>query len=72
MKNLFFALAFMLMGTFAFANNNVEVEATSIEIETSVTQQTLETTNVLTTVQEDWCADIYVDTETGEIVLVLC
>ena len=26
MKNVFFALAFMLVGTFAFANNSVEAE----------------------------------------------
>ncbi len=35
MKNLFFALAFMLMGTFAFANNitdkNIETIATEVD-----------------------------------------
>ena len=31
MKNVFFALAFMLVGTFAFANNSVETELNSNE-----------------------------------------
>lgn len=70
MKNLFFALAFMLMGTFAFANNNIETEKISIETKTSVPQQSLEAIKTVT-VKEDWCADVYVDTETGEIVLVV-
>ncbi len=38
MKNLFFALAFMLIGTFAFANNNAKEELVEVQ------QQSIETT----------------------------
>ncbi len=52
MKNLFFALAFMLMGTFAFANTsetnledfivtNTEVTATTQAVSEVVTSQTM-------------------------------
>ena len=36
MKNLFFALAFMLVGTFAFANTEIEVPAKSSILENVV------------------------------------
>jgi|GEM_PF-5844341 len=31
MKNVFFALAFLLVGTFAFANNNLEATSENVE-----------------------------------------
>ena len=42
MKNVFFALAFMLVGTFAFANTNESVESLS---KTNVETLTLENSN---------------------------
>ena len=59
MKNLFFALAFMLVGTFAFANNTNENTVVLNETEMVMSHATPEMVKVETTVQEDVCADIY-------------
>lgn len=60
MKNLFLALAFMLIGTFAFANNS-ELESPVVLNDTEIvtTQVTSEMVKVQTTIQEQLCADIY-------------
>ena len=49
MKNLFFALAFMLIGTFAFANTMVEPSKELVTIENIITidvEKTVELTDV--------------------------
>jgi len=45
MKNVFFALAFMLVGTFAFANNSVETELNL--------EETVEISNLLDLISND-------------------
>lgn len=45
MKNVFFALAFMLVGTFAFANNSVEMELN--------VEETIEVSNLLESISND-------------------
>jgi uncharacterized membrane protein YgcG len=56
MKNLFFALAFMLMGTFAFANTN-EVNLEDSELNNTEViadlQLTSDSAEIQTNVQED-------------------
>jgi len=60
MKNLFFALAFMLMGTFAFANNS-ELESSVVlnDTEMVTTQSNTEMIKSQTIVRLDLCVDIY-------------
>jgi len=50
MKNLFFTLAFMLIGTFAFAGNNAKEE-----IVVAVAEQNIELSNVVMGPVEDKC-----------------
>ncbi|SFB80683.1 hypothetical protein SAMN04487891_102444 [Flagellimonas taeanensis] len=74
MKNLFFALAFMLVGTFAFANNTEKNTALLNETEMVTAPVSSEMVKVQTTVQEDLCADVYdvyIDGEyAGTIVII--
>tara|TARA_B110000908_G_C10264609_1_gene462466 strand:+ start:247 stop:468 length:222 start_codon:yes stop_codon:yes gene_type:complete len=50
MKNLFFALAFMLIGTFSFASNNAKEE-----IVVAVAEQNIELSNVVMGIAGDRC-----------------
>lgn len=75
MKNLFIALAFMLIGIFAFANNAVENSLVLNDPgEIVITQPTFEKIKVQTIIKEQLCADIYdvyIDGEyAGTIVVV--
>ena len=75
MKNFFFALAFMLMGTFAFANNLNENTVVLNDTEEMVMNlPASEMVKVKTTIQEKLCGDVYdvyVDGEyVGTIVVI--
>jgi len=60
MKNLFFALAFMLIGTFAFANNADKNNIILNDTEDMVmTQPISEMVKVQTDIKEQLCADVY-------------
>lgn len=56
MKKLFFTLAFMLIGTFAFASNNAKEE-----IVVAVAEQNIELSNVVMGAAEDKCYIITTD-----------
>ncbi|WP_418501793.1 hypothetical protein [Flagellimonas sp.] len=74
MKNLFFALAFMLVGTFAFANNTEDTTALLNETEMVTAPVSTEMVKVQTTVREDLCADVYdvyVDGEYAGTIVVI-
>jgi len=71
MKKVFFILVFMLINALAFANSSMEVEATPATTEITLIEQFRASTNVIFSVQEDWCIDVIIDKETGEVVLIL-
>lgn len=72
MKNLFFALAFMLMGTFAFANTNeMNLENPVVnDKEITAMQPVSEIADVQTMIQEDLCIDIY-EFSDGTVIIVV-
>lgn len=75
MKNVFFALALMLVGTFAFANTNVEKQSTNDAEEIINLSEVLDNTgfsisylNLKDKTYGGYCTITVTDNQTGEIV----